>query len=143
MLLARIAEKRGQPDKAIEYLEQAMTTAKAGRIQRLLADAEAVLADAYRTRGDLKQAERHAMAAVKETQASGSRFTLPQRFRVLAEILAAQGRVADADRVYAQATDIVEGIMVNVPSRTAQARLVGVMSQLYAGQFSLAAGPLK
>ena len=47
-----------------------------------------------------------------------------------------------ADRLYDQGTDIVEGIMVNVPSRTAEMRLVGVMSQLYAGHFALAAGPL-
>ena len=51
--------------------------------------------------------------------------------------------MATADRLYDQATDIVEAIMVNVPSRTAQMRLVGVMSQLYAGHFALAAGQLK
>jgi hypothetical protein len=40
--------------------------------------------------------------------------------RVLAEIYAAQDRVADANRVYDQAADIVKGILVNVPSREAQ-----------------------
>lgn len=34
---------------------------------------------------------------------------------------------------------MVEGIMANVPSRTSQARLVGVMSDIYAGNFVLAA----
>ena len=53
MLLARIAEKRNQPDEAIQYLEQAITTATAGGVQRLLADAESILADSYRARGDL------------------------------------------------------------------------------------------
>jgi hypothetical protein len=62
--------------------------------------------------------------------------------RVLAEIYAAQDRVADANRVYDQAADIIEGIMVNVPSREAQARLVGVTSELYAGHFRLAADRL-
>lgn len=142
MLLARVAEKRKQPDQGIQYLDQAITAAKAGGIQRLLADAEALLADAYRARGDLNKAGRHAMASVAATQASGSRFTLPQRFRVLAEILAAQGRVADANRVYDQATDIVEGIMVNVPSREAQARLISARSNLYEGHFRLVADRL-
>ena len=32
---------------------------------------------------------------------------------------------------YDKATDIVEGIMVNVPSREAQARLIGVVSDIY------------
>lgn len=143
MLLARIAEKREKPNQAIDYLEQAMTTAKAGGIQRLRADTEALLADAYRTRGDLDRAERHALAAVRETQVSGSRFTLPQRFRVLAEILATQGRVTDANRVYEQAMDIVEGIMVNVPSREAQARLISARSNIYEGHFRLAADRLQ
>ena len=82
MLLARIAEKRNQPDQAIQYLEQAITTAKAGGVQRLLADAESILADSYRARGDLERARRHALAAVAATQAAGSRFTLPARLRV-------------------------------------------------------------
>ena len=142
MLLARIAEKRGQPDQGIHYLEEAIATAKAGGIQRLLADASAILADAYRARGDLNAAGRHARAAVAATQASGSRFTLPQRFRVLAEILTAQGRTADANRVYDQAADIIEGIMVNVPSREAQARLISVRSNLYEGHFRLVADRL-
>lgn len=139
MLLARISGKRGQPDQAISYLDQAITTARAGGVQRLLADAEAVLAEAYRARGDLNQARRHAVSAVADTQAAGIRFSLPARFRVLAEILVAQGRVADANRTYDQATDIVEGIMVNVPSREAQARLIGARSNLYEGHFRLIA----
>ena len=122
--------------------KQAISIAKAGQVQRLLAEAESDLADAYRARGDLPQALRYATAAVADTTAAGSRFTLPGRMRVLAEIYAAQDRVADANRVYDQAADIVEGIMVNVPSREAQARLVGVTSELYAGHFRLAADRL-
>jgi CHAT domain-containing protein len=142
MMLAQIAEKRGQPEQAIKHLEQAVQTAKAGQVQRLLAEAESALADAYRARGDLTQALRHATAAVTNTRAAGSRFLLPDRLRGLAEIHAAQGRVAEANRIYDQAVDIVEGIMVNVPSREAQARLVGVTSQIYEGHFRLVADKL-
>lgn len=142
MMLAQIAEKRGQPDQAIRYLEQAVGTAKAGQVQRLLAEAESALADAYHARGELSQALRYATAAVNNTTAAGSRFLLPDRLRGLAEIHAAQGRIADANRVYDQAADIVEGIMVNVPSREAQARLVGVTSRIYEGHFRLVADHL-
>lgn len=142
MMLAQIADKRGQPNQAIAYLDQAVATAKAGQVQRLLAEAEAQLADAYRARGDLNQALRYATAAVADTIAAGSRFTLPERLRVVAETHAALGRVADANRLFDQATDIVEGIMVNVPSREAQARLVAVTSQVYEGHFRLAADRL-
>ena len=142
MMLAQIAEKRGQPEQAIKYLEQAVGTAKAGQVQRLLAEAEAAVADAYRERGDLTQALRYATAAVASTTAAGSRYLLPDRLRRLAEIHAAQGSVAEADRIYDQAADIVEGIMVNVPSREAQARFVGVRSRIYEGHFRLVADRL-
>jgi hypothetical protein len=65
------------------------------------------LADAYRARGDLDQAHRHVTAAVASTTAAGSRFLLPDRLRGLAEIHAAQGHVAEANRIYDQAADIV------------------------------------
>lgn len=142
MMMAQIAEKRGQPEQPIKYLKQAVGIAKAGQVQRLLAEAEAALADAYRARGDLTRALRHATAAVASTTAAGSRFLLPDRLRGLAEIHAAQGRVGDANRIYDQAADIVEGIMVNVPSREAQARLVGVTSRIYEGHFRLVADHL-
>ena len=50
----------------------------------LLADAEEGLADAYRQRGDLA--------------AAGSRFTLPIRLGILADLEARHGRLAVADR---------------------------------------------
>lgn len=143
MMLAQIATKRGQQDRAVEYLVQAATSARAGHVQRLLADADEGLAEALRARGDLNRARRRAVLALEETEAAGSRFTLPVRLGVLADIDTAQGRIAEADRVYDEAADVVEGIMVNVPSREAQARLIGVMSDLYAGHFRLAAERLK
>ncbi len=139
MLLAQIAEKRDQHDRAAEYLEQAITKAR-----RRPGPAPARRRRGRRCRHlsrpwrpDL--ARRHAVAAVAATETAGNRFMLPVRLGVLADIYAAQGSLADADRTYDQAADIVEGIMVNVPSREAQARLIGVMSDLYTGHFRLAA----
>ena len=103
MMLSRIADARKQPDQALAYLEQARTAAATGQVQRLLADAEEGLAEAYRNRGDLNTAARHAAAAVAATTAAGSRFTLPIRIGIQAEISAAQGRVTTADRLYDQA----------------------------------------
>ena len=107
MMLAQISEKRGQPNQAITYLERAVETARAGQVQRLLAEAETQLADAYRGRGDLNRALRYATAAVADMTAAGSRFTLPERLRVVDETHAALGRIADANRLYYQAADIV------------------------------------
>jgi len=141
-MLARIAEARQQPERVIEHLEAARAAAESGQVQRLLAEAESSLAQAYRRQGDLVRAAERASSAVVHTRAAGSRFTLPIRLGELADIRAAQGRLNAASALYTEASDVVEGIMANVPSRTAQARLVGVMSDLYAGNFVLAADRL-
>jgi CHAT domain-containing protein len=142
MMLSQIADQRGQQEQAIRYLEEAVDAAKAGQVLRLLAEGETALAHVHRARGDLANALKYATAAVGSTTAAGSRFLLPDRLRRLADIYAAQGRVAEANRLFDQATDIVEGIMVNVPSRAAQAHLVGIKSQIYEGHFRLVADRL-
>lgn len=141
-MLARIAEARQQPARVIDHLEAARAAAESGQVQRLLAEAESTLAQAYRRQGDLVRAAQRASSAVGHTRAAGSRFTLPIRLGELADIRAAQGRLNAASALYTEASDVVEGIMANVPSRSAQARLVGVMSDLYAGNFVLAADRL-
>ena len=143
MLLAQIAQKRGQQDLAVGYLEEAAQIARAGDVRRLLADVEADLADAYRARGDLDTAARHAQAAVDDTITAGSQFLLPDRLRVMADIYEGQARFQEADAVYQQATDVIEGIMVNVPSTGSQARLIGAMSAIYTGHFRLAVDRLR
>jgi hypothetical protein len=143
MMLARIAERRGQPERRLEHLERSRASAQEGGVLRLLADVEAGLADAFRQQGALARARAHAEAAVDLTATNGGRFLLPLRLGVLADISAGQREFTRADRLYDRASDIVEGIMINVPSRTAQARLVGVMGDLYAGHFRLAAAQLR
>lgn len=139
LMSAKIAQRRGQHDRALEHQQEAVRLARVGRVRRLLADAEHDLAEAYRRRGDLSRAERHARAAVTETQAAGNRFNLPRRLQALATIHAARGNVAEAERLYLHASDVIEGIMSNVPTSTAQARLVGVMSDVYLRHFLLVA----
>jgi CHAT domain-containing protein/tetratricopeptide (TPR) repeat protein len=143
MMLARIAERRGQPERRLEHLERSRASAQEGGVLRLLADVEAGLADVFRQQGKLARARAHAEAAVDLTATNGGRFLLPLRLGVLADIAAGQREFTLADRLYDRASDTVEGIMVNVPSRTAQARLVGVMADLYAGHFRLAAAQLR
>lgn len=139
LMLAKIAQRRGDETKSLTYQEQAIELARAGRVRRLLGDAEHDLAEAYHRRGEFERADKHARAAVVETQASGNRFNLPGRLRVLASIQAARGQLTQADKTYEQASDVLEGIMVKVPTSVAQARLIGVMSDVYLGHFLVAA----
>jgi tetratricopeptide (TPR) repeat protein len=86
LMLSRIADARNQPEQALAHLERARTAAVTGQVHRLLASAEEGLADAYRNRGDLDTAVRHAAAAVAATQpravASHCRFGSASRRRL-------------------------------------------------------------
>jgi CHAT domain-containing protein/tetratricopeptide (TPR) repeat protein len=139
MMAATIARKRGHEDQSLSRIERAVQIAKAGGVQRLLGDAEAERSSIYRNRGDLTRALDSARTAVRATKAAGSRWELPQQLQVQAASEAALGKTADAERTYEEALDILEGTMLNVPSGSAQARLVGVMSDVYTGHFALAA----
>lgn len=143
LMLAKIAKVRGQHAQALDYQERAVELARLGHVRRLLGDAEHDLAQAYRDRGDLDRAEKHARAAVSDTQEAGNRFNLPGRLRVLASIYVARGKPRDADDTLQQAADVVEGIMLHVPTSAAQARLIGVMSDIYLDHFVLAANSLR
>jgi len=139
LMLADIATKQHRPEESLAHLEEAVSRARSGDVRRLLGDAEGDLAHAYRERGDFAIAERYASEAIAHTEASGNQFALPGRLAALAEIDADQNKLAQADRLYQQAADIVEGVMLHVPSSAAQARLIGVTSDVYTGHFRVAA----
>ena len=139
MMAATIARQRGREDESLSRIEQAIQIAKAGGVQRLLGDAEAGRSSIYRRRGDLFRALESARSAVLATKAAGSRWELPQQLQAQAASEAALGKVAEAERTYEEAQDVLEGTMLNVPSTSAQARLVGVMSEVYTGHFTLVA----
>ena len=139
MMASTIARRRGLEDESLSRIEEAVEIAKAGGVQRLLGDAEAERSSIYRHRGDLTRALQSARTAVLATKAAGSRWDLPQQLQVQAASEAALGKTADAERTYEEAQDVLEGTMLNVPSGSAQARLVGVMSDVYTGHFALVA----
>lgn len=139
MMSATIARARGRDDESLSHIDRAVQIANDGGVQRLLGDAEAERAAIYRRRGELGRALDSARAAVRATKAAGSRWELPQQLQVEAATQAALGKAADAERTYEEAQDVLEGTMLNVPSPSAQARLVGVMSDVYTGHFTLLA----
>ena len=139
MMAATIARARGRDDAALASLDRASQIATEGGVQRLLGEVEAERAATYRKRGDLVQALDSARVAVRATKAAGSRWQLPQQLQVQAATEVALGKIAEAEATFEEAHDVLEGTMLNVPSPAAQARLVGVMSQVYTGHFALAA----
>jgi CHAT domain-containing protein len=69
----------------------------------------------------------------------GDRYYLPRDLNALAELEAIQGRAREAEASYRRAEAIVEGMLSRAPGRYAEASLLSVVAEIYAGHFRVAA----
>jgi tetratricopeptide (TPR) repeat protein len=141
--LGKLANDAGEHGRAIGFYEEAASLAGAGELQRLVATAMFGLARLYRTLGDLEKAEDSSAKGVEASQKVGETFELPERLSFLARLRADRGKLEDADRLYEQAEDVVEGLMVSVVSPGSRTLLIGAMSQIYVDHFALTVDRLK
>jgi hypothetical protein len=65
------------------------------------------------------------------------------RLALMADLAAKAGRTRAADSVYRRAEDVTEGLLASMPSRQVEGSLIGALSNIYIGHFSLAATKLK
>jgi tetratricopeptide (TPR) repeat protein len=117
---------------------EAAATAQKASLPRMSAAADSGLIDVYEAQRDWTAAEGAANAALEALRTAEEIYNLPQYLAKKAEIEAHRGRLAEADQLYDQATDIVEGMLVNMPSSLVKTSLIGAMSRIYAGHFRLA-----
>jgi CHAT domain-containing protein len=138
-----IAIAKHDDAQAIQELQTAAELAQSGGFKRLLADAQFYLADIYRRRGDLVNAETWASVAAKSTQSGGEMYVLPRRMQSLAELQARQGKYQEADATYDRAGDILDTMIGNVRSIEAKIGLITSMSEIYTEHFALIADHFK
>jgi len=132
-----IAEKAY--DRAAAELQDAIRLAGGGGFPRLLADAQADLAELYRMRGDLSRAEEMAQTAADATQSGGEVYLIPGRLELLGRLQALRGEYAAADASYSKASDFVEAMLAGDPNASGKSGLIMVMSDIYTGHFALLA----
>jgi hypothetical protein len=101
------------------------------------------LATVYRDHGDFAQAERYAAKAERETEALEDKYHFPEDLALMADLAAKAGRRRAADSLYRRAEDVTEGLLGSMPSRQVEGSLIGALSNIYVGHFSLAATKLK
>jgi len=140
--LGNLASDAGERNRAIAFYEEAATLASGGQLHRLVATAMFGLARLYRV-GDLEKAEDRAAKGVEASQRVGERYELPRRLAFLAKLRGDRGRFDETDRLYEQAEDVIDGLLVNVASPTNRTSLIGVMSQIYVDHFTLAVDRLE
>lgn len=114
ILLASVAQKTGDNNQAIAYLENAGQFATSVQFYRMEADAMFELARLYRDGGDLATAEARATQGLEASQRVGDRYYLPRNLTILADLKARRGHVAEAKALYERAEDVIEGMLISV-----------------------------
>src|SRR5437867_3863264 len=111
----------------------------ATRVQffRMEADAMFELAKLYRDIGDLATADARATQGLAASQRVGDRYYVPRNLTILADLKARRGRIAEADALYEQAEDVVEGMLISVDEPYWNSSVAATMSQTYLQHFEL------
>jgi tetratricopeptide (TPR) repeat protein len=136
--LGRLHAASGDGEAAKEYLEEAATTATQAQLDRLVAGAMLELAKLYRDGGDTKKAEEYAAMGIQARLNIEDVYLQPSDLAVQADLKRAEGKVQEADALYARATDIIDGMLVRVPTFQARGSLVAAKSDIYVKHFTLA-----
>jgi len=137
ILLGSVAAETGDKRKAIDYLEQAGQFATSVQFYRMEADAMFELAKLYRDSGDLATADLRATQGLAASQRVGDRYYVPRNLTILADLKARRGFVAEANALYEQAEDVIEGMLISVDEPYWNSSVVAAMSQTYLQHFEL------
>jgi tetratricopeptide (TPR) repeat protein len=135
ILLGSVAAETGDKRKAIDYLEQAGQFATSVQFYRMEADAMFELAKLYRDSGDLATADLRATQGLAASQRVGDRYYVPRNLTILADLKARRGFVAEANALYEQAEDVIEGMLISVDEPYWNSSVVAAMSQTISAAF--------
>jgi CHAT domain-containing protein len=138
-LAARIAKGRGDQPGAVAILEKSIVLSEAHGFIREIADAQSQLAEIFREGGDLGKADHFATLAAASTQASGDKWSVPQRLKTLAEVETQEGKYAEADDAYNRASTFIDSLIGTYPSVLDKTAVITASSEIYTQHFALAA----
>lgn len=136
-LMGELAIRTGDRPAATKYLEQSGQLAQKYNFYRTLGQSMIDLAGLYREAGDLKGAEASASAGVDASRRVGDRYYLPRDLTVLADLKAQRGAINEAEALYANAEDVIDGMLVNLHEAYWSSSLAGAMSDTYLQHFEL------
>jgi CHAT domain-containing protein len=137
ILLGRLTAQMGDSRQAIAYLEGAGQFATQVQFFRMEADAMFELAKLYRDSGDLATADARATQGLVASQRVGDRYYVPRNLTILADLKARRGRTEEANALYEQAEDVIEGMLVSVDEPYWNSSVAASMSQTYLQHFEL------
>jgi CHAT domain-containing protein len=128
----------GEEDGAIAGYSEALGYARHLSAWRAINNIDGNLASAYEKKHDLSSALASINDAIKaNTQTPREMFLVPGNLALKARILAEMGKRADAERVYARATDVMDVLLSHVPTPEVERLLLAQLGDLYSGYFRL------
>ena len=137
--LGELALQSGDRQGAMNSLEQAGQIAQTYNFYRTEGQAMIDLAGLYRDAGDLKSAEERATLGVAASKRVGDRYYLPRDLTILADFKAQRRSTAEAEALYQNAEDIIDGMLVNLHEAYWSSSLAGALSATYLHHFELEA----
>lgn len=139
----RLEEEADNDLMAKQYFDQTASVAAKAHLPRIVGDAMFRLAGLYRREGNLPRAEKCMAKGIVVVQEVEAPYMEPHYLAVEAELEAADGKYKQADALFSQAADLVDAMLVNVPTPTLESSLLGTMSKIYVEHFQLAVNALK
>jgi CHAT domain-containing protein len=125
--------------KGIRFLLEAANVSQSKGFHHVFAWSSFELAEVYRDAGNLNGAELLATRTVAEMRDLEDKYHLPEHLALLADLSARQGQFERADELYSAASDVIDGLLVNVNQRQLKGSLIATLSEAYLGHFELAA----
>lgn len=138
-----LEERAGNDGKSEQYYRQTAAVAAQANLPRIEGESMFRLTDLYRKKGNLAEAQKCIAQGIEAVRQVEAPYELPHYLAVEAELKEANGEYHDADSLFSEAADQVDGMLVNVPSPMLQSALVGTMSEIYVEHFQLAVSALK
>lgn len=139
LLLGELEIRTGDRQTAMNYLEESGKLAQKYKFYRTLGQSMIDLAGFYRDAGDLTAAEERAAIGVDASRRVGDRYYLPRDLTVLADLKARRGSTAEAEALYQNAEDVIDGMLVNLHEAYWSSSLAGAMSETYLHHFEMEA----
>ncbi len=136
-LLGELAVHTGDRQAAMRYLKQSGDLAQKYKFYRTVGQSMIDLAGLYREAGDLQSAEESATLGVDASRRVGDRYYLPRDLTVLADLKAQRGSSGEAEALYENAEDVIDGMLVNLHEAYWSSSLAGAMSETYLHHFEL------
>src|SRR5580693_965052 len=133
-LLGELAVRTGDHQVAMQYLKQSGDLAQKYKFYRTVGQSMIDLAGLYRETGDLQSAEQSATLGVDASRRVGDRYYLPRDLTVLADLKAQRGSFGEAEALYENAEDVIDGMLVNLHEAYWSSSLAGAMSETYLHQ---------